>query len=108
MGSIKRSFIISLRLDNELLEKLEKTTQLPEKKFSSVSEAIRNYTELGMLAESYQHEIKNPEFIKSIDELKQGDKVFEWLQTLGDAQLDAIFMASKMEKEGRYVQSKFR
>ena len=105
---IKRSSVISLRIENELLDKLEKTTQLPEKKFNSVSEAIRNYTELGMLTESYQHEIKNPEFIKSVEELKQGDKVFEWLQTLNDTQLDAIFMASKMEKEGRYVQATFR
>lgn len=101
--SIKRVTYIHFGIANEQLEKLEQKTQ-----FKSISEAIRFYVDLGMLTENYKSAVQDPEFLKSIEHLKQGDKIFEWLSTLKDNELDGIFMAAKMEKEGRYVQAKFR
>jgi len=55
-----------------------------------------------MHVESYKTMIKDPAFLKSIEELKQTEGVFQWLETLSDQQADAIATALKMEKEKRY------
>lgn len=90
----------------DLLDSLER--HVKEGKFSSVSEAIRSYIELGMHVESYKTIIKDPQFLKSIKELKQTEGVFHWTETLTDEQVDAIATALKMEKEKRYENKTFR
>jgi len=95
-----RSCSFSIRLPLELLDSLARNVK--EGKFSSVSEAIRSYIELGMHVESYKTIIKDPQFLKSIEELKQTEGVFHWIETLTDEQVNAIAIALKMEKEKRY------
>ena len=103
---MNRSCSFSLRINWELLERLE--TSVKEGKFPSVSEAIRSYVVVGMHVESYKTMIKDPAFLKSIEELKQTEGVFQWLETLSDQQADAIATALKMEKEKRYETRTFR
>ena len=101
-----RSCLFSLRIPLELLDSLERNVK--EGKFSSVSEAIRSYIELGMHVESYKIMIKDPKFLKSIEQLKQNEGVFHWIETLTDEQVNAIATALKMEKENRYENKTFR
>ena len=96
---MNRSCSFSMRIPLELLEKLESTVK--ENKFPSVSEAIRSYITVGMHVESYKMTIKDPEFMKSIDELKKTEGIFQWIETLTDSQADAIATALTMEKEKR-------
>jgi len=90
---------MSIRIPVPLLEKLIRSVE--EEKFSSISMAFRSYAELGIHVESFRTSIKDPEFLKSIDELKQGNKIFEWVETLTDQQTDAMVHALKMEQEKR-------
>ncbi len=101
-----RSCNFSIRFPLELLDSLEKNVK--EGKFSSVSEAIRSYIELGMHVESYKTMIKDPKFLKSIEELKKTEGIFHWIETLTDEQVDSIATALKMEKENRYENKTFR
>ena len=97
---MNRSCLISLRIPLDLLDRLENAVK--EQKFPSVSEAIRTNVEVGLYIESCKGLIKDQKFLKSIEELKQTEGIFDWLQTLTDSQLDAMHTASKMEKEKRY------
>jgi len=101
-----RSCSFSLRISLDLLEKLENSVK--SGKFSSVSDAIRSYTQVGMHVESYKTMIKDPEFLKSIEELKQTEGIFQWIETLNDQQMDAIATAFTMEKEKRYENKTLR
>ena len=101
-----RSCSFSIRLPLELLDSLERNVK--EGKFSSISDAIRSYIELGMYVESYKTIIKDPQFLKSIEELKQTEGVFDWIETLSDEQANAITTALKIDKEKRYENGKFR
>ena len=103
---MNKSCSISLRLPLDLLEKLENAVK--ENKFSSVSEAIRSYTIVGMHVESYKTMIKDPKFLKSIEDLKQTEGIFQWIETLTDTEADAITIALKMDKEKRYENKNFR
>jgi len=105
---MKRTVLIGLRIPLDLLEELEKTVSGPEKKFGSISEAFREYVKLGLRVESYKAVIKDPEFLKSIDYLKQNDGIFNWIETLTDQQTDAIAYALQMEKEKRNEKGNLR
>jgi len=95
----ERSCSFSMRIPLDLLEKLENSVK--QGKFPSVSEALRSYASVGIHVESYKTLIKEPAFLKSIDDLKQTEGVFQWLETLTDEQADAIATAINMEKEKR-------
>jgi len=95
-----RSCSFSLRVPLELLDKL--VNAVKEDKFPSISEAMRSYIELGIRVESYKTKIKDPEFLKTIEELKQSEGIIEWSNALTNQQIDAIATALKMEKERRY------
>jgi len=95
-----RSCAFSLRIPLDLMDKL--VNAIKEEKFDSISEAMRSYIELGMHIQSYQPKIKDPEFLKSIEELKKTDGVIRWINTLTDVQIDAIATALQMEKNNRY------
>jgi len=97
---MKRTISFSLRIPLELVEKLENAVKI--KKFPSVAEAIRSYVLVGMHVESYKRMIKDPEFLKSIERLKQNEGIFQWIETLTAEQADAIKMAIEMDKEKRY------
>ena len=103
---MKHSISFSLRISLELLEKIEKAVQ--EKKFASVSEAMKYYIELGILVESYKTTIKDADFVRTIGQLKQNDSIFQWLETLTDEQTDAIAYALNMEKEKRNAHRNLR
>jgi len=103
---MNRSHSYSLRIPNNLLDRLENAVK--DGKFSSVAEAIRKYTEVGMHVETYKTQIKDPEFLKSIEELQKTEGVFKWTETLTDEQRDAIATALEMEKEKRYENRTWR
>ena len=96
---MNRSCMFSLRLPVAFLENLEKSVK--EEKFESVSQGMRYYIELGMLAESFKPSVKDPEFVKSIKELKQNDGLFDWIETLTFEQADAIASALEMTRANR-------
>ena len=103
---IKRSSLLSLRMSNDMLDKLE--NKVKENKFGSISEAIRSYVEVGMYIESCKTMIRDPAFLKSIEELKQTEGLFQWIETLKDNEVDAIASALKFEKEKRYENGTLR
>jgi len=107
VSKIKHSFTIGLRISEDLLGELEKAVY-NEKKFNNISEAIRGYVKLGLKVESLKTVIKDPEFLKSIEFLKQTDGIFGWLETLNDQQTDAMAYAIQMEKERRYEKRDLR
>jgi metal-responsive CopG/Arc/MetJ family transcriptional regulator len=94
-------FFLPIELVQELDSKVEDRT------FSCRAEALRAYCQLGLKAEQFKKQIKDPEFLKSIDEMKQNDGIFEWLATLTPDQENAIAFAIQMDKEQRTKQVKF-
>jgi len=103
---MKRSCHFGLRIPIDLMDKLE--NKVKEKKFKSLSDGIRSYIEVGMHVESYKTMIKDPAFLKSIEELKKTEGLFEWIETLKDNEVDAIASALKLEKDKRYDSGSFR
>ena len=103
---MKRSCLFSLRMSIDLFDKLE--LKVKERTFGNMSQAIRSYIEVGMHVESYETMIKDPAFLKSIEELKQTEGLFQWTETLKDNEVDAIVSALKYEKEKRYENGTFR
>ena len=103
---IKRSSMISFRIENWLLDELEEDVK--QKLFPSVSDAVREYTKLGRLARKYKNKLVDPQFLKTIEDLKKNDSLFQWAAALKDNELDALIYAMKMEKEGRHAQTKLR
>jgi len=103
---MKRSCSFSLRIPADLLDNLE--NKVKDGKFQSISGAIKSYIEVGMHVESYKTMIKDPAFLKSIEELKQTEGLFQWTETLKDNEVDAIASALKFEKEKRYENGTFR
>jgi len=86
---------------NMLSEKVD------DKTFPNISDAYRSYALLGLKIESYKAQIKDPEFLKSIEEMRQNNSIFEWLATLSESQKEGISFALQMDKESRYKQAKF-
>ena len=105
---MNRSVVFNLRFPADLLDQIEKITEDQDNKFKSISEAIRYYIKIGILIESYKLLIKDPAFLESIEQLKQGDRIFHWSETLEDQHLDALMTALKMEKDRRYSNGSFR
>jgi len=103
---MNRSCSFSLRISYNLLDRLERAVK--DGKFASIAEAIRTYTEVGMHVETYKTLIKDPEFLKSIEELKMTEGIFKWTETLTEQQADAVATALKMEKEKRYENRTWR
>jgi len=101
---MKRSSVISLRIDNDLLDKIE--AKAKEKDISE-SKALRDYVVLGLLTETFKHELNNPAFLKSIEELKQGNSLIEWSQTLTQSQRSAIKFALEEQDKLEYQQTRF-
>jgi len=95
-----------LRLPLDFFDKLENAKKIG--KFPSVAEALRSYAKVGMRVESFKKTIKDPEFLKSIEELKQTEGVFEWIETLSDSEEDAILQGLEMDKEKRFQNARFR
>ena len=62
---------------------------------------MKSYIKVGIHVESYKTMIKDPAFLKSIEELKQTEGLFDWIETLKDNEVDAIASALQMEKEKR-------
>lgn len=98
-------FIVSIRLTLDLWNDLAKKVE--EKVFPSMSEALRSYCILGLKIESFKHSIKDPEFMKSINDLKKGNAIFEWFHTLSNDEIEAMSLAAQLEKESRVKQEKF-
>ena len=85
----------------ELKEKMK------DKNMTSISDGIRSYCQLGLWVERIKHQVNDPEFLKKIDDLKQGNKLFEWTATLSEEQARAIRDAISMDLDSRLKQEKF-
>lgn len=81
---------------------------IANRQFKDRSSACRYMLEFGLLAYSFKHEIKNPEFIKSVNLLKDGNKIFDWAGGLESiSQIEGFILALQMEKEQRMKLGKF-
>lgn len=96
---------IGLRVPLDLLQQIDK--KVTERKFTNRTDAVLSYIQMGIHVESFKASIKDPEFLKHIDELKQGNQLFEWAETLKDNERDAIASALQFVKESKFSQHKF-
>lgn len=98
-------FVTSIRIPFGMFEELK--IKLKEKNIQNISEGIRSYCQLGLWVERIKHQVDNPEFIKKIDDLKQGNSLFEWTATLSEEQARAIRDAITLDLDSRIKQVKF-
>jgi Arc/MetJ-type ribon-helix-helix transcriptional regulator len=105
-GMIKKTTIVNIRFDDDLITKLNQLVS--DATFENVSSAVRELIHIGLLTLNYKQQIKDPEFVKSVDELKQNDNLFNWIETLNQNQQDALFYTLKMTRENRYEQARLR
>ena len=103
--AIKRTTLVSLRLPIYELDEYEKLVQ--EKKFRSVSEAIRECGSKGRLLLSYKDVLDDPikkkEFFDKLDSKLKNEQIFEYLASLTDTELRGISEAIQMVQEKRSV-----
>lgn len=112
--TIKRTTMISLRLENRDLDEFEKnvkTTFNPDGRFLNLSECVRELAKVGCKVLEYQDMMKDPakadEFKQKMQEMLQTQQIDEWSQTLTTEQIDGFVMFLSMEKEKRFEQKKF-
>lgn len=98
-------FVTSIRVPFIMFEELK--IKMKEKNITSISEGIRSYCQLGLWVERIKHQVDSPEFIKKIDDLKQGNALFEWTSTLSEEQARAIRDAITLDLDSRVKQEKF-
>lgn len=106
--------MISLRVDNNDLDDLEKNVkspQNPQGKFKNVSQCIRELAKVGHQVVEYQEMMKDPEkkneFLIKMQEMIQTQNFDEFAQTLSTDQIDGFLMFLTMEKDKRFEQKNF-
>ena len=111
---IKRTTMLSIRIDNNDLDDLEKninTPQTPQGKFNNMSECIRELLKIGHKVIEYQEMMKDPEkkneFVVKMQEMIQTQNFDEFSQTLTVEQIDGFLMHLQIEKEKRFEQKTF-
>ena len=111
---IKRTTTISVRIECNDLDELEKnikTPQTPQGKFKNVSECMRELAKIGHKVLEYQEMMKDPEkkneFVAKMQELIQTENFDEFSQTLTTEQIDGFLMHLQVEKDKRYEQKTF-
>jgi len=106
---IKRSTMISLRIDNQDLDDYESHIKAGE--YKNVSTCIRELAKIGYKLKKYQEMMKDPmkaeEFQKKMQEVINNNQIIEYAQTLTVDQLDGFIMLCQMEKDKRYEQKRF-
>ena len=104
---IKRSTMISLRVNNHDLDEFEKNVK-PEGKYNNVSECIRELAKIGHKVIEYQEMMKDPEksqeFANKMKEIIKTENFDQFTQTLSTEQLDGFLMFMQIEKEKRIEQ----
>jgi len=98
-------YVTSVRIPFDSWKELNEKKE--EKLFKSIAEGVLTYFLLGMKIEKFKQQIKDPEFLKSINELKHNDKIFEWLETLTESQKEGISFAIQIDRENHHKQEKF-
>ena len=108
-----RSSLLGLRIQNQLLDELEKHVILkdrPDGKFNNMSECIRECAKLGLKLLDYQEMIKDPkqaeEFQKKMKDIIKGEEMFEWTHSLTEIQIEGFLQALDMERNSRYENTK--
>jgi len=111
---IKRSTMLSIRIDNHDLDDLEKNVKTPlntKGRFKNVSECIRELLKIGNQVLEYQEMMKDPEkkneFVAKMQEMIQTQNFDEFAQTLSSDQIDGFLMFLNIEKEKRFEQKTF-
>jgi len=101
--TIKPTHLLSLRLPIKELEKYLKLVE--EKKFSSVSEAIRECGSRGILLLDYKDTLDDPqkskEFFEKLDAQMNEKKIFDWLSNLSSTQFEGLAGAIEIVKSKR-------
>ena len=98
-------FVTSIRIPFGMFDELR--TKMKEKNIDSISEGIRSYCQLGLWVERIKHQVNDPDFLKKIDQLKEGNKLFEWVETLSEEQARAIRDAISLDLDSRLKQERF-
>jgi len=100
---IKPTHLLSLRLPVSELKEYEKLVD--EKKFHSVSEALRDCGIKGRLLLDYKEVLSDPqqrkEFFEKLDSKLNEKMIFEWVRSLNDVQMRGISQAIQIEQEKR-------
>ena len=111
---LKRTTMISLRVDNRDLDDFEKnvhTQANPQGRYGNVSECIRELAKMGNQILEYQEMMKDPEkkneFVEKMQEMIETQNFDEFAQTLSPDQLDGFIMFLTIEKEKRFEQKTF-
>lgn len=108
---IKRSAMLSIRIQNKDLDDLEKmikTPLNPNGKYNNMSQAIRELAKMGAQIVTYIEMMKDSkksnEFLAKMNEIIKNENFEEFAQTLDTQQIEGFLMLLKIEKEKRYDQ----
>lgn len=82
-----------------MVEKLDKLVL--KKEFKDRSDGIRQLVTVGTFVLENKPKIKDPEFIRSMEELRKNDSIIDWTRSLTDSELYAIYQAIELERETR-------
>ena len=108
---MKEPFIpIEVRVPRKLWLDLHKAVfsrDNPDGKFGNFSESLRFYMDLGVKAESLMKEIKNPEFVKEIEALRDQTKHYEILESMDGDTRKALALALDVVENHKWEQKKF-
>jgi len=79
---------------------------MEEKNIKYFSEILLSYIQLGLWVERLKTDVKNPEFLARIEDLKKDNKIFEWTQALSENEARGIRDAISLELDTRFKQEK--
>jgi len=100
--------ILSLRMQIQDIDAMKK--HIESRRFRNMSEGIRECCRVGLRVLQYQQMLDDPEkaseFRSKMQAILHDDQVFDWAESLDQAQLDAISQALAMEKDKRYRNEK--
>ena len=107
---LKRPILFSVRLPEQLVQEIENI--MKNYGATNVSEFVRQACQLTIQIESYKSIMTDPrkreEFFAKLNHMLKSEKIFDWVATLEDSQMNGIKMAIDMEKENRFKQGKLR
>jgi len=76
----------------------------PEGEFGNFSESLRYYIDLGLKAKSLMNEVKNPEFVKELETLRDQTKHYEILESMTADDRSALSLALEMVEKHKWEQ----
>ncbi len=79
----------------------------PDGDFGNFSESLRYYSDLGLKAAALMKEVKNPEFLKELEGLRDQTRQYEILESMDADSRSALALALEMVEKHKWEQKKF-